>query len=285
MERISRSIFINAGIGSILTGGEAAWATRFFNAKYSLNGPKMESLRKIGESLIPHLSLAGFDKPIDAEGTQLKVALNRGALSHLLLAMAYLDGGDERVDQVKSALIIEGLKIEIKKEGDKIGGTFHISSIHDVPAKGLQRFRIAVNPTVLAEYALALRQNEIVDQTVVPHELYHLIQFVRDRRLFKTFQEGSIFVSYFMAPVAYGIFIGYLGFQISRRRLFTGVLPAGLVGSIVYREFVSDTLNAFINPVENQAHVQTGLGLDGTIGTEKHIVALNQQLFTFSNAE
>lgn len=205
MEKLlSRRDFIAAGAGGatvVAVEGIAANPT-----SREIIADVLPDLQERAKALTPSITSLWFENPRLSAAT-----FNREATAESLLMLAYIDGGEERVEQVASYIDKQKLYVYVAKDIPTVGGVMH-------PPDVLRPVFVKLNSGIMERYAQAVvlaaknpngdNQRRLYYQEGIDeidklnlHEFAHVIQLARDPENFaRNFKLGSV-----IAPLAIGI--------------------------------------------------------------------------------
>lgn len=279
MENLNRrGMFGKIGklVVSTTLAGELGWSSKFFDPKYETEPGAIEDIKNTADEISKRISQQKEYFNIKISGRQMIASFNLNNMAEMLSYMAYLDGGYNRLSQLKKLCEEKKLLLGVEEaDNDMYDAAIFYSS---------QKTEILIkfNPSVVGKY---FRQLPQPDESVIRHEFYHVIQAARDPEFFSRMGFMKKVAVLGLTPAALGIFGYRVGYDVVRRRKFLRYVSASTLGvmSAATGPYIALNLNAFFNPIEQQALLQAGDYLPPLINPAI-FAHLHGKLIDFKNA-
>jgi len=203
-----------------------------------------------------------FDGSIQSV-TKNRLSPRSETFARAMVRMAYLEGGDEEVQQVVNTINSTEISIgTIDLPADILG----IASAH---------FDDDQNPSRITQLSLKTDTGSVSNEEIYFHELYHLVQYARNPKLVKELTSPNYVVDSPIYLAGIGAIWGSArGIIISRRKLLSGTIcgTTAMVASIV-----SSKLHKLLSP-DDLPHAQLNQNLK-LFFLHPYLTTLKGQLF------
>lgn len=251
---INRREFIGLTIGSLLFGGDLAYASRLGKPEYTIRPDIANWLNELAVLIGAKIRQDKLN-PVIIENQSFQPRFNEKTFSRSLLYLSYLDGGEDEANNVAGFIQDRGLHI---KEIPKDGALNFVASGAMKNSKGSGNpIEISIGRKIVESYNL----NPLIETNrVILEELYHRVQQARNPDL--TAITDLITVFFYLSAG------GLTGFKVTKliykdllknqNVLFKGFISGVFgVATVLPGVFAAKSIGAFLEPKEVQANMQT----------------------------
>ncbi|MBI2338450.1 hypothetical protein HYU95_04685 [Candidatus Daviesbacteria bacterium] len=262
MERLNRRELLKisgwAGALITITGIDTAYGRRIGLERHPLNPDVNFTLSSQSETITPFITFRNFEEAKSLGASGHNFIPKPEGFARMLLAMAYYEDGQDGVSKTLNAVSKRGLEIVL---GQPMPGTkAHVLNPLVTPGRP---YTITVDPAYLLSGISPL-----------PHELYHVHQYIRDG-MGKPFLINGLAFGAFMSLHSLISHFVDMEKHIGRRKFLSGAVKWGI--SVLLFIQASPALY----PYENQAYTQTDESIPDTLAADPYFQFDSSDLFDF----